>query len=111
MERKLTPPEGWICSDPDTHQYYRKISAETYDFREMLSVTLWNYATCTSEVMWEATHLWRIGYVDISEYSRRELDEMMSCYYDNADIRAELLRDSPEVVAEIIFELEMYEGG
>ena len=110
LDKTITLPEGWVCSDPDTHQYRKAISSEVYEFREMLSVPLWESATCTFSEFWELPNLWKIATnIDIAEYSRREIDEMLSCYYADSTKRAAIMKDCPEVVAEVIFELEMYD--
>ena len=110
LDKTITLPEGWVCSDPDTHQYRKAISSEVYEFREMLSVPLWESATCPFSAFWELSSLWKTATIDISEYSRREIDEMLSCYYADFTKRSAIMKDCPEIVAEVIFELEMYDG-
>ncbi len=110
LDKTITLPEGWVCSDPDTHQYRKALTDEVYEFREMKSVSLWESATCTFSEFWKLPNLWKIATINISEYSRREIDEMLSCYYADSGRRAAIMNDCPEIVAETIFELEMYDG-
>ena len=37
LDKTITLPEGWVCSDPDTHQYRKALTGEVYEF--ILEVT------------------------------------------------------------------------
>lgn len=90
----------WICTDPDTHQYCKKITDHSwvfYELRHLLRDTP-NGIDETPVVCY--------GAIDLYDYTLDEIWEVCSAYYDSFEdmVATYGFRSALQIMAECIFE-------
>lgn len=104
----------WTCTDPDTHQYGRKIKDGHYQFREF---DRFNYYINTDEypsedvfidTVWDNDEFWVEEDIILSHYTDGEVRNHVSAYYESMEqLRKYYDEEEAEwIIAEIIFEQE-----
>lgn len=109
MERLDT----WVCTDPDNHQYGRKISKGVFEFKEFDRV---NYSIVGNSYeerlefvdrIFEHDEFWTTCTVDLSKYSDELKENVASSYYGSLEDLKNINADNWEwILAECIFEIE-----
>jgi hypothetical protein len=86
----------WVCTDLDNKQYGRQLSETKFEFKEK-NRGLLDY---------DEDEIIEFG-VDLSDYSEKEIEEVISGYYSCLDeLKAIYVEDSNWIIAECIFEQE-----
>lgn len=82
----------WICSDPDSMQYVRKVNNTTWDLIECRETST-GYAVCSTDV-------------DLRDYSSDEINDYISGYYAGGidEMNSIYGNASSQICAECIFE-------
>jgi hypothetical protein len=88
--------KDWVCTDLDNEQYGRQLSENRFEFKEK-NRGLLDY---------DEDEIIHFG-VDLSNYSEKEIQEVVSSYYNSLDeLKAIYGDDSNWIIAECIFEQE-----
>lgn len=103
---------GWTLTDPDNHQYGKKILDGHYRFKELD----WYYFGMSNisdiedvylEDNWNNSDLWIEIDVVLSHYTDEEIRKVVSAYYGSLEELKEVYGESSEwIIAECIFEQE-----
>lgn len=102
---------GWECTDPDNHQYCKKINDHCYDYKEFNrnAFTL-EYLTKNSLVVDNLFHndeYWIEDTIDMSKYTDKEIQNHISAYHEDLDELKSIYGNYwKQVVCECIFEQE-----
>lgn len=102
---------GWECTDPDNHQYCKKINDHCYDYKEFNrnAFTL-EYLTKNSLVVDNLFHndeYWIKDTIDMSKYTDKEIQNHISAYHKDLDELKLIYGDDwRQIVCECIFEQE-----
>ena len=84
---------GWVCTDPDCHQYQKQVGDKFYYMIETIG-----------EIIGGG---WRvvISPIDLSEYSKETIEKIVLMYYSSIEeLRGTYAEHSDRIIAECIFE-------
>jgi len=86
----------WICTDPDTNQYGRKLSDKLYEFKQDMK---YNGVIVTEE-----------DEINLNDYTEEEINDHLSPYgWSIEQLKDEnTLEDAEWLMAECIFEQTVY---
>lgn len=109
-------PNGWTCTDPDNYQFRRDNEDGSYTFKEIKTAEqkqhLTNFPKTFDYVFTTIHELWKQATIFITDYSRRDIHEILSAFYSEQQIPEVADIDNPAhhaLIAECIFETEMYD--
>ena len=103
----------WYCTDNDCMRYCKKVDDYQFKFIQAVWVDDWGYNPIEENVKDEYdNYTVCCGYIDINDYSERELEIYVSNYTYTLDSIKEIYgEDANEAIAECIFEDEcLYES-
>jgi hypothetical protein len=105
---KADNPNDWTCTDPDNHQYGRKISDGVYQFKEWIGGgKLDEPVEKTIKECFDKPENWEENTITLSDYTEEEIRNHISAYYDSLEALREIYEnDSDWIIAECIFEQE-----
>ena len=116
--------KDWVCTDPDTLQFCKKLSEKVFELKEFNMVELnpnttsnMNYVKdkqklphlVFAEKYWNEEELWVEEEIDLDDYSEEEIQEYMDAYgydYDGENVIFPTGQFYPNnaLIAETIFE-------
>lgn len=96
----------WTCTDPDNHQYGRKLSPGVYQFKEWIGGgKLDEKIEETIKKEFNRSSSWEEDTIVLSNFNEQEIREHISSYYNSLEHLKEIYEDNWEwIVAECIFE-------
>lgn len=75
---------SWVCTDPNTFQYGRKISNWVYEFKELLNKEevpdILIREPFIKKELWDKHDKWKYKVIDLSEYSAFDIEECIRSY-------------------------------
>lgn len=97
---------GWTCTDPDNHQYGRKISNGVYEFKEWIGGgVIGESIKETIEREFDNDSHWEQSIIKVSDYTPGQIRDYVSGYYNSLeDLKTICGKDWEWIVAECIFE-------
>lgn len=105
------PKLDWKLTDPDNHQYGRKVSEGVFQFREfdrnLYSINLDDYPTeeIFIETIWDNSVFWKEDTIVLEDFNENEILMHISPYYNSLEQVKEIYgNDWQWIVAECIFE-------
>jgi hypothetical protein len=95
----------WKCTDPDNHQYGRRLSTYKFEFAEFNCHRFKLPKKVSLKRVNFNDPCWILDVVDLEEYTMKEIMKHTEGYYDNLDeIAKQYGKDFTWIVAECIFE-------
>ena len=96
----------WTCTDPDNHQYGRKLSTGVYQFKEWIGGGKLNEdVNETIKKEFDRSSSWEEDTIVLANLNEQEIREHISAYYNSLEQLKEIYGDNWEwIVAECIFE-------
>ncbi len=111
MESNWEPPEGWVCTDPDTYQYRQDLSATEFVFRQFdgnYEATdprkVSNWPEEMTDEIWEDVFQWTEEIIDVFNYSPSECLDYLASFYKKEEAIQFIVNQDWAIVAECIFE-------
>jgi hypothetical protein len=98
----------WTCTDPDNHQYGRKVKDGVYEFKEWIGGgKLDESIEETIKQEFDNPGCWEQDTISLSDYTEEQIESHVTSYYDSLTHLKEIYGDSWEwITAECIFEME-----
>jgi len=96
----------WTCTDPDNHQYGRKISPGVYQFKEWIGGgKLDEKVEETIKKEFNMSGSWEEDTIVLANFTEDEILGHISGYYNSLEALKEIYGDDSEwIIAECIFE-------
>lgn len=101
----------YTCTDPDNHQYCRKINDHCYGYKEFNRFSFppeyLDKNSLTIEGLFYNDEYWIEDTIDMNGYSEEEIQKHISAYYKDLDELKSIYGDNwKQIVCECIFEQE-----
>lgn len=102
--------EKWVKTDPDNHQYGRRIDSLTYEFKEWDRISYdenFKLNGHSKADLFNDPEYWITDKVSLADYTEEQIYNHISAYYENVgEVREIYGEDANWIIAECIFEQE-----
>lgn len=108
--------QPWICTDPSTLQFCRKIDTTVYAFRQFNVVYIQTFDELKTYPVdsiprspaWDQDQYWYEDIIDISYFDNSDINHYISSYgYNMESIKEMYPIEWEQIIAECIFETNM----